>query len=142
MDIVNGEVKTVDLAKGAVTNKKFASNAVTGAKLDEGTLSRADAASHPQRNIVTRALGIDDKVMVDSFELMAVTGDRYLICSDGLFNEVPQSEIVATLQRSRQRARYRRDLARLRRTSPHLIDDIGLSQAAADRAATTPFWRL
>ena len=52
------------------------------------------------------------------------------------------AEIAATLQRWRQRARYRRDLARLRRTSPHLIDDIGLSQAAADREATTPFWRL
>lgn len=66
--------------------------------VDEGTISRADAARHPQRNIVTRALGIDEKVMVDSFELLAVTGDRYLICSDGLFNEVPPEEIVATLR--------------------------------------------
>ena len=38
INIVDGEVKTPDLAKGAVTNKKFASNAVTGAKLDESTL--------------------------------------------------------------------------------------------------------
>jgi protein phosphatase len=69
--------------------------------VDEGTLSRSDAAHHPQRNIVTRALGIDEKVMVDSFELLPVTGDRYLICSDGLFNEVLHDEIVATLRHFR-----------------------------------------
>ena len=38
VDIVDGEVKTVDLAKGAVTNKKFAANAVNGAVVNEGTL--------------------------------------------------------------------------------------------------------
>jgi protein phosphatase len=65
--------------------------------VDEGTVSRAEAASHPQRNIVTRALGIDEKIMVDSFELLPVRGDRYLICSDGLFNEVPPDAIAATL---------------------------------------------
>ena len=39
VNIVNGEVKTADLGKAAVTNKKFASNAVNGAKLDESTLA-------------------------------------------------------------------------------------------------------
>jgi len=39
INIVDGEVKTVDIAKAAVTNKKFASNAVNGAKLDESTLA-------------------------------------------------------------------------------------------------------
>lgn len=66
--------------------------------VDEGTVSRADAASHPQRNIVTRAIGIDQKIMVDSFELLLVRGDRYLICSDGLFNEVGLDDMVATLR--------------------------------------------
>jgi uncharacterized protein YjiS (DUF1127 family) len=41
----------------------------------------------------------------------------------------------------RQRSRYRRELARLRRSGPHLIDDIGLSQAEAEREAAKPFWR-
>jgi protein phosphatase len=66
--------------------------------VEEGSISRADAAHHPQRNVVTRALGIDTKVMVDSYELLPVSGDRYLVCSDGLFNEVAQPEIVATLR--------------------------------------------
>lgn len=64
----------------------------------DGRLSAEDALTHPQRNIVTRALGIDDKVLVDTWELGPVEGDRYLLCSDGLFNEVDDDDILATLR--------------------------------------------
>jgi len=50
----------------------------------QGRLTAAEAAVHPQRNILTRALGIDGAVLVDSWEILPVVGDRYLICSDGL----------------------------------------------------------
>lgn len=63
----------------------------------EGRLSRAEAANHPQRNIVTRALGIDDKVLVDAWELVPVAGDRYVLCSDGLFGEIGEPEIYEVL---------------------------------------------
>lgn len=59
----------------------------------EGRLTREEARVHPQRNIVTRALGIDERVLVDAWELVPVAGDRYLLCSDGLFGEVPATEI-------------------------------------------------
>ncbi|MEZ5247028.1 MAG: Stp1/IreP family PP2C-type Ser/Thr phosphatase [Acidimicrobiales bacterium] len=59
----------------------------------DGRLSAEDALTHPQRNIVTRALGIDEKVLVDTWELAPVEGDRYLLCSDGLFNELTPSEM-------------------------------------------------
>lgn len=59
----------------------------------DGRLTRAEAAVHPQRNIVTRALGIDERVLVDAWELVPVVGDRYVLCSDGLFNEVHEDEI-------------------------------------------------
>lgn len=65
----------------------------------QGRLTRAEAAVHPQRNIVTRALGIDSKVMVDSWEIAPVSGDRYLLCSDGLFNELDDNRIAATLRK-------------------------------------------
>jgi serine/threonine protein phosphatase PrpC len=64
----------------------------------QGQLTPADAAVHPQRNIVTRALGIDDRVLIDSFDVLAVAGDRYLLCSDGLFNEVPESRLATVLR--------------------------------------------
>ena len=64
----------------------------------DGRLSARDALTHPQRNIVTRALGSDDKVLVDTWELAPVAGDRYLLCSDGLFNELTPEEMLALLR--------------------------------------------
>ncbi len=64
----------------------------------DGRLSRSEAAVHPQRNIVTRALGIDEKVLVDAWELVPVVGDRYLLCSDGLFGEVGAPDIHDVLR--------------------------------------------
>lgn len=63
----------------------------------DGRLTRAEAAVHPQRNIITCALGIDERVLVDAWELVPVVGDRYLLCSDGLFNEVDEDEICDVL---------------------------------------------
>ena len=63
----------------------------------DGRLTPEEALTHPQRNIVTRALGIDEKVLVDAWELAPVAGDRYLLCSDGLFNELTPGEIFEML---------------------------------------------
>jgi len=63
----------------------------------DGRLTREEADNHPQRNIVTRALGIDERVLVDAWELVPVAGDRYVICSDGLFGEVGGAEIHQVL---------------------------------------------
>ena len=79
----------------------------------QGRLSAAEAAVHPQRNILTRALGIDGTVLVDSWEILPVIGDRYLICSDGLFNEVDESRIAATLRRLADPNEACRELIRL-----------------------------
>jgi PPM family protein phosphatase len=65
----------------------------------EGSLSPEEAAVHPQRNIVTRALGVSDRVPVDILTVEPVAGDRFLLCSDGLFNEVPEPGIAAVLRR-------------------------------------------
>jgi PPM family protein phosphatase len=64
----------------------------------EGSLSREEAAIHPQRNIVTRVLGVHDDVSVDVFAVDPRPGDRYVLCSDGLFNEVPEPAIAAVLR--------------------------------------------
>jgi serine/threonine protein phosphatase PrpC len=79
----------------------------------QGRLTRAEAAVHPQRNIVTRALGIDSKVMVDSWEIAPVSGDRYLLCSDGLFNEIDDNRIAATLRKLANPTDVAKELVRL-----------------------------
>jgi serine/threonine protein phosphatase PrpC len=66
--------------------------------VDNGQITKAEAEHHPQRNILTRALGIDARVMTDSWELLPFAGDRYLLCSDGVFNEVGEAEIAEVLR--------------------------------------------
>jgi serine/threonine protein phosphatase PrpC len=63
----------------------------------EGAITRDEARTHPRRNIVTRALGIEPFVRVDSWTMPIVRGDRLLLCSDGLVDEVPDSIIEAVL---------------------------------------------
>ena len=60
-------------------------------------LTPDEAANHPQRNILTRALGIASHVEVDRFLVPTNVGDRFLLCSDGLFNEVTEPEITRIL---------------------------------------------
>jgi len=63
----------------------------------QGRLTPEEAQVHPQRNIVTRALGVGDQVEVDRFEVAAQHGTRYLLCSDGLFNEISDEQITTIL---------------------------------------------
>ena len=62
-----------------------------------GHITEAEARTHPRRNIVTRALGIEPQVRVDTWTLRLVQGDRYVLCSDGLVDEVVDSEIQDVL---------------------------------------------
>ena len=58
-----------------------------------GHITDDEARTHPRRNIVTRALGIDPAVRVDAWTLPIVRGDRFLLCSDGLVDEVRDDAI-------------------------------------------------
>jgi protein phosphatase len=59
----------------------------------EGRLRPEEAERHPQRSIITRALGVDSDVDVDSITLTVKPGDRILLCSDGLTSMIGESEI-------------------------------------------------
>jgi PPM family protein phosphatase len=65
----------------------------------EGRLSPEEAHNHPQRAIITRALGIDAQVEVDTYRVDLKPGDRLLICSDGLTNMLSDDTIAVTLRR-------------------------------------------
>lgn len=65
-----------------------------------GEISQADARIHPNKNIITRALGTDQDVTVDFFELEADKVDRVLLCSDGLTNMVDEQEMLDIILRS------------------------------------------
>jgi PPM family protein phosphatase len=69
--------------------------------VDEGRLSQKDAERHPQRSVITRALGIDPEVEFDLFTYKLQAGDRLLLCSDGLSDVVEPSQIRNVLLRVR-----------------------------------------
>ncbi|MEP6592998.1 MAG: PP2C family serine/threonine-protein phosphatase [Acidobacteriota bacterium] len=62
-----------------------------------GTLTPTAARQHPWRNVVTRALSGGDDPEVDVVEVAPAPGERYLLCSDGLFGVVPDDRIAAIL---------------------------------------------
>jgi PPM family protein phosphatase len=66
--------------------------------IDEGQLTREEAARHPQRSIITRAIGVSRDVEVDSMSLELVAGDQLLLCSDGLTGVVSDQQIAETLE--------------------------------------------
>jgi protein phosphatase len=68
--------------------------------VQEGKISPEEAEHHPQRNIVVRALGVDDPVEVDEITIPVQKGDRVLLCSDGLYSMVPDERIQEALQAS------------------------------------------
>ncbi len=66
-----------------------------------GELTPEQAEVHPQRSIITRALGIDPQIEVDEYPIDLQPGDRILLCSDGLTTMVRPDEIASILNRER-----------------------------------------
>jgi PPM family protein phosphatase len=67
-----------------------------------GKLSAEEAEHHPQRSVITRALGTDPDVDVDTFTVEAEDGDVFVLCSDGLTDMVGDDEIGRVLADSRE----------------------------------------
>jgi serine/threonine protein phosphatase PrpC len=78
--------------------------------VDDGRLSPEDAERHPQRSVITRALGIDPEVEFDLFTYKLQVGDRLLLCSDGLSDVVEPTQIRNVLLRVRSPQKAARQL--------------------------------
>jgi protein phosphatase len=66
----------------------------------QGKLTPEEAENHPQRSIITRALGPEPEVEVETYTHAAREGDVYLLCSDGLTGMVPEKRIAEILRES------------------------------------------
>ena len=62
--------------------------------VDAGTLAAEDAEAHPQSNIITRAIGAEVDLVLDKVADRLLPGDRFLLCSDGVFKELAEAEIA------------------------------------------------
>jgi serine/threonine protein phosphatase PrpC len=65
--------------------------------IELGLISKAEAENHPQRNVITRAVGVETPLYVDVNIFSTQVGDIFLLCSDGLYNAVSEHDIIQAL---------------------------------------------
>jgi PPM family protein phosphatase len=73
-------------------------HSLVGELVRSGRLSPEEAESHPQRSVITRALGTEPDVDVDTFTVEAEPGDIYLLCSDGLTDMASAHDILTAVE--------------------------------------------
>ena len=88
--------------------------------IDSGALARRDAKSFGRSNVITRAVGVNDRLALDLHQGPIAGGDTFLLCSDGLTNMVDDHEIAAVLAES--------DIA----TAADVLIDMTLARGAKD----------
>jgi protein phosphatase len=76
-------------------------HSLVGELMRSGKLSPEEAEIHPQRSVITRALGTDPDVDVDTFTIETKIGDVFLLCSDGLTSMVPNERILDLVEHYR-----------------------------------------
>ncbi len=92
--VVNvGDSRAYQLRDGAL-RQITADHSVAEEWVRQGRLTSEEAAVHPRRHQLTRTLGIEHNISPDMFALTVAPGDRVLLCSDGLTNELSDSEIA------------------------------------------------
>jgi protein phosphatase len=78
----------------------------------QGQLSEVEAEQHPQRSVITRALGTEEEVQIDTFSLAAKPGDVLLLCTDGLNTMVAEPDIAEMLGSATEATDVARKLVR------------------------------
>lgn len=68
--------------------------------VDAGEITADEARTHPNRSVITRALGSDPAMYADHFTLNVEEGDRLILCSDGMSGMIPDGEIERIAQQS------------------------------------------
>lgn len=85
--LVNGEIKQLTR-----------DHSVVQSLIESGKITPEDAKVHPRKNVITRALGAEENVAVDSDCLNLSNGDTLLLCSDGLTNFLDDKDILTVFQ--------------------------------------------
>jgi PPM family protein phosphatase len=93
------------LVRGGTLEQLTEDHSLVAELVRSGRLSPEDAETHPQRSVVTRALGTDPDVDVDTFSIDAKPGDLFMICSDGLTSMVSDDGILEEIRRHRDDVR-------------------------------------
>lgn len=98
LDVVHVGDSRAYLWRGDALKQLTHDHSVVAELVRQGSLSPEEAANHPHRNVITRALGAEPDVTVDTYRFDAEPDDILLLCSDGLYGEVSDDEILAELR--------------------------------------------
>jgi len=114
----------------------------------DGRITPEEAKVHPQRSIITRALGMEPAIEVDCWKLIPYRGDRILLCSDGLTNELSNDRIASVLRKLADPQEAAGDLVRQARAEGggdnitvvviDVVDDGGRAEKASAELADEP----
>jgi PPM family protein phosphatase len=77
-------------------------HSLVGELVRSGRLAPEEAETHPQRSVITRVLGTDPDVDVDTITIETRSGDLFLLCSDGLYSMVGNDRILELVERNRR----------------------------------------
>jgi serine/threonine protein phosphatase PrpC len=91
-----GDSRAYVLRRGEL-ERLTSDHSLVGELVRRGKLTEEQAEEHPQRSIITRALGPEPEVEVDTRSVVARTGDRFLLCSDGLTSMLAEREIATLM---------------------------------------------
>lgn len=92
-----GDSRCYEISPGGSISQITTDHSAVQELIELGELSEEEARSHPDRNIVTRAIGIEDAVFADFVLLPRSEASRFLLCSDGVSNEMTDTEILDLL---------------------------------------------
>ena len=87
----------VYLVRGDQVHRLTEDHTLIQAQLKAGVLTKAAAENSPYKNVITRAVGIQPSVQVDTLVLDTLPNDRYLLCSDGLHGYLKDEEVAGIL---------------------------------------------
>jgi serine/threonine protein phosphatase PrpC len=141
-----GDSRVYRLRKGRMEQLTVDHNLVSEL-VAEGQIGPEEAETHPQRHVLTRALGVYPEVEVDVLITEPGVGDRFLLCSDGLSREVPDPQIESVLRRLASPLDAASELvalARLHGGSDNItvvvvdVDDTDTNQSATAEDAVDP----
>lgn len=93
-----GDTRVYQLRKGVIVYRS-SDHSVVANLVRQKKITEEEARNHPQSNIVTRAIGIRPSMEIEFDEVSFLRGDRFVVCTDGIWGMMPQRDLVKSLSR-------------------------------------------
>ena len=123
-EIINVGDSRAYLIRGQKLTQLTRDHSVVAELVERGELTPEQALHHPNRNLITRAVGVEDAVESDFFSLHLRRGDRLLLCSDGLSNTLSEEELITLAHAGRSASK-----------ACHALVDRALDKGARDNVS-------